>query len=282
MKKYLIVFDLDGTVLPRLTVLNDRTVETMKAAKAAGHVVCISSARPFAMSKWVYDRMGLDTAISTLNGAHIFHPTDASFPEYDVSIPRELTKKIFDFCKENDSYPYYAERGDKLWYTDGIHNDYYTLHIEKADPLVVMPEDNDIGTGAARIIVNPATQELCDRLRAMVEATGVLSFMEWHYTPSPLNGESGIRVSIAPLAADKGYAMKHIAKFYGIPLEDCYAFGDLWNDFGMLRDAGHGHALKGSQAERESEAKFVTKYTCAECGVADIVEREILGINNSH
>lgn len=279
MKKHLIIFDLDGTVLPRLTELNDLTVETMKAAKAAGHIVCISSARPLAMSKWVYDKMGLDTAISTLNGAHIFHPTDATFPEYEVSIPRELTKKIFDFCKENDSYPYYAERGDKLWYTDGIHNDYYTLHIEKADPLVPMPEDNDIGTGAARIIVNPTTQELCDRLRAMVEATGELSFAEWHYTPSPLNGNSGIRVSIAPLAADKGYAMKYIAEFYGIPLEDCYAFGDLWNDFGMLRDAGHGYALKDSQASRESEAKYVTRYTCAECGVADIVEREILGIN---
>ena len=53
MKKYLIIFDLDGTVLPRLTELNDRTVETMKAAKEAGHIVCISSARPYSMSKWV-------------------------------------------------------------------------------------------------------------------------------------------------------------------------------------------------------------------------------------
>ncbi|MBQ9080091.1 MAG: HAD family phosphatase [Clostridia bacterium] len=278
MKKYLIIFDLDGTVLPTLKELNDRTVEAVKAARAAGHIVCISSARPFSMFRWVYDRMGLDTAISTINGAHVYHPSDPSFPEIEITVPQDVATKIFNFCAAEDCNPYYAEKRDKLWYTDGIHNGYYREHIKAADPLVPMPKDGMLGVGVSRIIVNPTSREVIERLRTMVEDTGVLTCTVWEYEPSPTNGASGIRMSIAPKQADKGEAMKHIAAFYGIPLEECYAFGDMWNDFGMLRAAGHGYALKGSDAEYESGARFVTRYTCEECGVADIIEREILGI----
>ena len=88
------------------------------------------------------------------------------------------------------------------------------------------------------------------------------------------------RVSIAPVGADKWDGVKHIADYYGIDAEDIYTFGDMWNDFGMIENAGHGYALKGSDADRQMKNKNVTRFSCAEDGVAEVIEREILKLHD--
>lgn len=75
-------------------------------------------------------------------------------------------------------------------------------------------------------------------------------------------------------------AVKYIADYYGIGPEDMYTFGDMWNDFGMIANAGHGYALKGSDAERQMAHKNVTRFTCKEDGVAEVIEREILKLHD--
>lgn len=46
MKKIFIAFDLDGTILPSVNELSDRTVDAVRAAREAGHIIVASSARP--------------------------------------------------------------------------------------------------------------------------------------------------------------------------------------------------------------------------------------------
>lgn len=280
MDKKLIMFDLDGTVLPRVNVLDERTVRTVKAASAAGHIVVCSSARPLRMFRWVYDRMGLDTAVSTINGAHIYHPTDKSFPEYKCFIPAKHVRKVLALCAELDCKPYYVEREDALWYTDGRHNEYYREHIATAEPLIKMDADSLPDTDASRMILTPPDRAAADRMIELVSSFDDVAFKAWELLPK--NADSGspvvIRMSICPKAANKWHALERISAYYGIPNEDCYAFGDMWNDFEMIENAGHGFALKDSDAEHMSKARYVTRFNCVECGVADVIEREILGL----
>lgn len=280
MDRKLIIFDLDGTVLPRVKFLDERTVRAVKAASAAGHVVVCSSARPFRMLRWVYDRMGLDTAVSTLNGAHVFHPSANDFPEYECFIPTECASSIAKMCAELHCDPFYIERNETLWYTEGAHNGYYREHIATAEPLIKIENGNTPITDASRIILTPPDREAADKISALVASLGNMVYTTWDFVPKNADGakSSGIRMSICPTEVSKWQALRRIAGYYGIPNEDCYAFGDMWNDFEMIEKAGHGFALKDSDAERQSAAKNVTRFSCADCGVADVIEREILGL----
>lgn len=277
MKKHLIAFDLDGTILPRVNELDDRTVAAVRAAKEKGHIIVATSARPFRMLEWVYDRLGLDTAVSTLNGAHVFHPSDPAFPVFECEIERKTVAKILAACAAEGCDPFYVELKEALWYTDGAHNSYYKFHIKTAEPLIHIDHDNLPDTPASRIILSPPTHEASDRITAIVNEQNGLVSTSWDFVPKA-SDSSGIRMSICPTAADKWNAIKLIAEYYGIPTEDVYTFGDMWNDFGMIENAGHGFALKDSDAERQSKAKNVTRFDCAGCGVAEVIEREILGI----
>ena len=280
MDKKLIMFDLDGTVRPKVKVLDERTVRAVKAASAAGHVVVCSSARPLRMFRWVYDHMGLDTAVSTINGAHVYHPTAKDFPEYECFIPAEYVRRVLALCAELDCKPYYVERNDALWYTDGRHNGYYREHIATAEPLIKMDADSLPDTDASRIILTPPDRAAADRMSELVSSFSDVAFTTWDFVPKNPDSKSqgGIRMSICPAAASKWHALERIAAYYGIPNEDCYAFGDMWNDFEMIENAGHGFALKDSDAERMSKARNVTRFNCVGCGVADVIEREILGL----
>lgn len=279
MERKLIMFDLDGTVLPGLRLLDERTVRAVKAATAAGHVVICSSARPLSMFRWVYDRMGLDTAVSTLNGAHVYHPSADDYPEFECTIPAEYVSRILESCVECDCTPYYVEKRDTVWYSDGVHNGYYRERIETALERIPMNASSLPHVDASRVILTPHDRASADKLEALVNSFDGIASTTWDFVPKSADPTStGIRMSIGPAAASKWQALQRMSRYYGIPNESCYAFGDMWNDFEMIENAGHGFAVKGSDAERQSKAKNVTRFTCAECGVAEVIEREILGL----
>ena len=84
--RYLIAFDLDCTVLPEIDKIDERTVKAFRAARGQGHIPVIASARHFNMMRWVYEAMELDSPVCAINGAHVFHPYDESFPPSECSI----------------------------------------------------------------------------------------------------------------------------------------------------------------------------------------------------
>ncbi len=277
MVKFLIAFDLDGTVLPKVNEINERTVNAVKEAKARGHIPVIASARHFPMIRWVYEAMGLDSPVCTINGAHIYHPGDPSFTPFECSIPRETTAALLAAAvRENCTKPMYIEYRNSCWYTSGHHNSYYGARVRASEPAIMFDAANLPDTAASRIILTPPDYSAVERIKSVAAGLGGLVSESWDFVPGA-SDVSGIRMSISPAGANKWHGVRMIADYYGIPTENIYAFGDMWNDFSMLENAGHGFALKGSDAEKASKAKNVTRLSCAECGVADVIEREILG-----
>ncbi len=277
-KRYLIAFDLDCTVLPKVDEIDERTIKAFRMAREQGHIPVIASARHFNMMRWVYEAMGLDSPVCALNGAHVFHPYDESFAPSECSISPMMTRRIIEAAFEYESHiPMYVEYKNALWYTEGHHGKYYRERMNTSEPATIFDKSSIPDTPASRIIITPPDNEAVRAIEDMVAAAGQdeVTAASWDFMPAT-EDVSHIRMSLCSAGADKWYAIERIARFYGIPNEDIYAFGDMWNDFMMIENAGHGYALLGSEAAQKSKAKNITRYTCEECGVADIIEREIL------
>lgn len=276
--KKIIIFDLDGTMLPTVNQLSERTVRAVKLARDAGHYVIASSARPYAMLRWVYEKMGMNTAVSTLNGGWVMHPTDKSFPTFICTISEKTVRIIADMIFAEACHPLYVERFDKMWYTDGDHNSYYSQRIEISSPGILLGRDDRLpDTDASRMIFTPPTRESAERIMAAISKIDEVEATMW--TIDTKAGVEGYRISVGPVKVDKLYSMQYLAKYYGVDIKDCYAFGDNWNDRRMIEGAGHGYALKDSEAAEEWGYP-TTRYSCAEDGVAEFIEREILGLES--
>ena len=276
MKKYLIAFDLDGTVLPTETTVNPITVEVMKKAKAAGHIIFPTTARNFKMVDWLYNAIGLDTPVGLMNGAIVFNPTDESFPKLINEIEAPLVNKMAKAIVDMNCISSFIEHGEKFWYRDGEPNVYYDLRRQCSDPAIPLTAETIPNEPASRMTPTFANEEEMEKFRSIIASEPSVFETHWTYK-SQSTGETRIRMSISPSKAEKWESVKYVAAYYGIPEENIYTFGDRWNDYLMLEKAAHGFALKGSPAEKEANPRFVTRLTCEECGVADVILREILG-----
>ena len=63
---------------------------------------------------------------------------------------------------------------------------------------------------------------------------------------------------VTVVGADKGDAVRGVAKALGVGIEDTYAFGDGINDLSMIVAAGHGIAMGNAVDELKEAAEFVT------------------------
>jgi Cof subfamily protein (haloacid dehalogenase superfamily) len=84
-------------------------------------------------------------------------------------------------------------------------------------------------------------------------------------------------LEILPPGVDKGSALAFLTEKLSIPREAVMAFGDSMNDESMLRWAGHSVAMINGDSRLKEIAAIITDKTNDEDGVAEVIERYVLG-----
>jgi len=84
-------------------------------------------------------------------------------------------------------------------------------------------------------------------------------------------------LEILPPATGKGESLAIVADKLGVKREEVLAVGDSMNDESMILWAGCGVAMRNGDERIKAIASFVTARTNDEDGVADLVERHLLG-----
>ena len=74
MIKKMIAIDLDGTLLKSDGTLSDYTVAIIKKIQEQGHLVIITTGRPYRMALEFYKILGLKTPMINFNGSLIHIP----------------------------------------------------------------------------------------------------------------------------------------------------------------------------------------------------------------
>jgi len=75
---------------------------------------------------------------------------------------------------------------------------------------------------------------------------------------------------------NKGYGLRKLAEYLNIPMEQCIAVGDNFNDYSMLKEAGLGVAVRNAAEGLKPLCDFVTERSCEEGAVAEVIERFVL------
>jgi 5-amino-6-(5-phospho-D-ribitylamino)uracil phosphatase len=250
MKHYLIALDLDGTTLYDWQTLTDETIDTVKKIKDLGHRVVIATGRPYRSSKKFYDQLGLDTPIINYNGALIQHPFDKNFTEQEKYIPLMAVNRIFDEMEE------YIENA----FCEHYEDIYLVKNNETILPLV-HPEGGKIIEGIFK-----DTLQLNPNGFILVAKPGqhhhIENFIDEHFKDQlghrNWGGESKQIIEVFSPETCKGIAIKYLADYYNIPIENTMAFGDGHNDTEMIREAGIGIAMENAVDEVKQVSDHIT------------------------
>lgn len=83
-------------------------------------------------------------------------------------------------------------------------------------------------------------------------------------------------LEVLPPNSGKGEALEILSERLGIKMRDMMAFGDSMNDETMILKSGLSVAMKNGLQTIQDEAKFVTRFSNDEDGVADFLEEFVL------
>jgi Cof subfamily protein (haloacid dehalogenase superfamily) len=250
MQKHLIALDLDGTLLKNDKTISPRSKAVIAKAREHGHIVVISTGRPYRASSLYYKELELDTPIVNFNGAYIHHPLDPSWRQYhsplELSIAQEIVKACAGFGVKNiyaevidDVYVRQVDEGMKHIFQFGNPKVYTgdLLHILKDSPTCLLIDADEHEVELIRKHLSDVHAEVIDHRRWAAP---------WHI------------IEIVKSGLNKAIGLQKIAKHYDIPRERIIAFGDEDNDFEMIEYAGHGVAMGNSIPALKSLANHVT------------------------
>jgi len=252
MKKSIkmVVSDLDGTLLRKDKTMSDYSVKVLRECQEQGIVVVFATARSADASMKLVEKVKPNAVV--LNGGALAYAGDDIV--YNKPMDVEITDKLLRLlCTETDKGFYInivIEENDPGWvgYQPIYHPDFKTSIKAKAYKAVAEIFDDKV--------IENITSEL--------PSIGVVRF----------TGEDW--VCFADKSANKLEGIKALADHYGIAIEEVAAFGDDYNDIGMLRSCGIGVAVGNAIDEAKAAADYICD-TNENDGLAKWIEENLLG-----
>jgi 5-amino-6-(5-phospho-D-ribitylamino)uracil phosphatase len=250
-KPFLIALDLDGTLLKDDKTISTYSKEIIEKAKAAGHIVCIATGRPFRSSSIYYDQLQLTTPIVNFNGAYVHHPKNNGWGTYHTTLDLNVVKEIIEVAEEHSIHNMLAEIIDDVYFH--YHDEKLLDVFSMGNPSIKIGDlRENLGDDVTSILIHAAEEDV-EKIRTYLSDVHaeVVDHRRW---AAPWHV-----IEIIKAGMNKAVGLQKIATYYDIPVERIIAFGDEDNDLEMLKYAGHGVAMGNAIDQLKAVANKETR-----------------------
>jgi hypothetical protein len=263
----LIMLDIDGTLVGEDLRIGDRTRSAIAEAMRRGIAESLvtgrmaTSALPFAQA------LGLTSPIVAQQGALVrAMPAPGSKRQgrllFHRSLRPEITIEIVQWCRERDLTPHFNYLEWMIVASDESRLDEYRLFV--GDRLRIVPDISARAHGPVTKVVAIGEGE---------HSLDVLDEARAHFA-----GRAEVTLShprflefLAPRVS-KGMGVRWLARRAGVPLGQCLAIGDQYNDLEMISEVGHGVAMPSAPDAVKAAARYLAPPVLEE-GAAQMIER---------
>jgi len=271
MNYSLIFLDIDGTVKQEPNMVSDANKEAILTACLAGKKVTIASGRNKDLVLQIVRELKLDefgeSYSLALNGAHIIeNRTGKTLRSEPIS--SDLIYLLFHKADDlkldchcyTENYIYFNKKYFIYDWYDKQDCSCALVTMSKPDlALKEMPLKFFLYSEDPTKL-EEFREDVSDSIKDILNAD--------YSTPNCLEFTS--------VGASKGLGMTHVCELLNLPLSEAIAIGDGGNDISMITMAGLGVAMKNAPDSVKAIANTVTKRTCIEDGVAEIIQEYLL------
>ena len=232
-----VVSDLDGTLLNEEHKVSPFTKETIELLLKKGIKFYIATGRGYVGAKEIMDEIGLKIPLITSNGARIVDENGAEI--YVNNIEQKYVDKIFSInYKSFDKGIILNGFSGNHWYVTEDARDYFYTQKpnRKQYPEQIKREDFD-KLAFTKIFFLGEHRKLLKiekEIRKLTNEEVNIVFV---------NERS---LEIFSKDCDKAVAADFLLKRDGLTLQDAVSFGDGFNDYDLITQAGLGFAMKNS------------------------------------
>lgn len=251
-KDYLIVLDLDGTLLTKKKEIPFLTKLYLRKLNKKGYNIVLGSGRPARNIGKFQGELRLNNPMIALNGLHVHYPNNEDKDRrifFDPKKIKEIVKivgkhfKIKNIICETDKDIYITNKDAYLepdfWLTN-MKTVYGTLDINLKNPVMTFLME----------LEDPKFNQR--KLKSLFKNTGC-NVRCW------VDDYQGF-IEIYQEHSNKARAILDLAKEMNIKKENIYAFGDDLNDIEMLRDLPNAYVMKNAKPNVKKISHHETHY----------------------
>ncbi|MBR4223832.1 MAG: HAD family phosphatase [Oscillospiraceae bacterium] len=252
MKRKMLLFDLDGTLLTSRKTVSERTSDAVGRAREAGFMIGISTSRSEANSRKFLDRLSPDVIISSGGALVTLNGDILSCQSFDGAQTAHVIEQARRIC--GDVKITVDTVGDDCEYYMNFEPDHDVLWESWGD--AAYDDFSSFDKSALKICVEIEDDAKAEALSDALPECDCIRFTDgfWYkFTKAGITKES---------------AIMHLCDVLGIAPGDIIAFGDDLADIGMLRLCGTGVAMGNAQPEVKAVADMVIG-TNDQDGIAD-------------
>ena len=266
--------DLDGTLLDDNKDISAEDMSAVRKMIAAGHKFVMTTGRPLTSVKKLASRYGFLEAgfyLVSFNGGLIYdcESQEAILTRY---IPVEEVKAIMDAAHACGMHAY-------TYSGDLVVSEYETEQLKtycrlmQMDYVVVKDIREYYGQFINVVvkppikvnIITPFDHSSLERFRAEMRKTTAGKLFDVFSKPEMLE--------FSHIKSNKGDAVRFMADFYKVPMDDTIAVGDEENDCPMIEAAGVGVAMANASPVVRNVADYVTERDNNHSGIAEVIEK---------
>ena len=278
----LIASDMDGTLLNHNHKIPKENVKLINFAKNQGIKFVVATGRAYYEALPALNEENINCDVISFNGG-IVYDKNGNIISITPMLPKDLYYTIEILKSFDISYQLYTKNTiyttsietDINAYIDLIRSNGYEPDVEHLRAEAQQKLDVGYITEVENIELylnekeNPPIKiiAISNDISKLENAAKLLS----ENTSISVTSSGANNIEIMHKNATKGEALKEIAKIYGINLENAVAIGDNLNDQAMLDIVGYSIAMKNGNTILKEQAKYVTKKTNSEGGVADTI-----------
>lgn len=249
MKQGILFFDIDGTILTEdgTRRIPESTRRGIQEAKGKGHLLFVNTGRVYLNIEPLIRDLGFDGYVCGCgtniyyHGKELFHnQLPQTLCRETVAITRQCHMATLFEASDVNAFDHSMEGNRK--YRELIR------YFSESGRAMLDVEDPDFHfdkfTGWF-----PLEQDM----------QVFYSFIkgQFDYIDRGRDGKYGM-CEIVPCGYSKGTGIRYLLDYFGLPLENSYAFGDSTNDLPMLTYAAHAVAMGGSAAVVQEAVEYVT------------------------
>ena len=266
--------DLDGTLLDDNKDISAEDMSAVRKMIAAGHKFVMTTGRPLTSVKKLAGRYGFLEAgfyLVSFNGGLIYDcgEQQAILTRY---IPVEEVKAIMDAAHACGMHAH-------TYSGDLVVSEYETEQLKtycrlmQMDYVVVKDIREYYGQFINVVvkppikvnIITPFDHSSLESFRAEMRKTTAGKLFDVFSKPEMLE--------FSHMKSNKGDAVRFMADFYKVPMDDTIAVGDEENDCPMIEAAGVGVAMANASPVVRNVADYVTERDNNHSGIAEVIDK---------
>ncbi|MDR5828488.1 HAD family hydrolase [Caballeronia sp. LP006] len=248
-KVELVVTDCDGTLLYTDKTLGDKAVDAVRRLREAGVQFTVASSRPGKGMRHIVKALGVDLPFGSYNGGSLVQPgTWETFAAH--KLPRDAVQTALDTLAETgvDAWVFI----DDNWYLTNPDGEYVPLEtrtvgyegvrVQRFDELDLSAVDKIVGSTSNATLIEQVEKRLEERLKDRAHAARSQTYY----------------LDVTSLEANKGDAVRELAKRANVPLDRVAVLGDMGNDVAMFEIAGVSIAMGQASEAVQRRASLVS------------------------